>query len=77
MRASLFRTFHMVALIFILFDIEAIFLYPWALIYHDFKVFWLCGDVALHYDFACRLYFPLEKGRAGLGQLTAHPESDK
>jgi NADH-quinone oxidoreductase subunit A len=31
--------FYMVALIFILFDIEAIFLYPWALVYRDLKVF--------------------------------------
>ena len=31
--------FYMVALIFILFDIEAIFLYPWALVCHDLKVF--------------------------------------
>jgi NADH-quinone oxidoreductase subunit A len=31
--------FYMVALIFILFDIEAIFLYPWALVYHGLKVF--------------------------------------
>ena len=31
--------FYMVALMFILFDIEAIFLYPWALVYHDLKVF--------------------------------------
>ncbi len=31
--------FYMVALIFILFDIEAIFLYPWALVYGDLKVF--------------------------------------
>lgn len=31
--------FYMVALIFILFDIEAIFLYPWALVYHDLKLF--------------------------------------
>ncbi|MGC2334118.1 MAG: NADH-quinone oxidoreductase subunit A [Candidatus Acidiferrales bacterium] len=31
--------FYMVGLIFILFDIEAIFLYPWALVYHDLKVF--------------------------------------
>jgi len=27
--------FYMVALVFILFDIEAIFLYPWALVYKD------------------------------------------
>src|SRR5580700_9900130 len=31
--------FYMVALIFILFDIEAIFLYPWALVYHDLRLF--------------------------------------
>jgi NADH-quinone oxidoreductase subunit A len=31
--------FYLVALVFILFDIEAIFLYPWALVYHDLKVF--------------------------------------
>jgi NADH-quinone oxidoreductase subunit A len=31
--------FYLVGLIFILFDIEAIFLYPWALIYDDLKVF--------------------------------------
>jgi len=31
--------FYMVALIFILFDIEAIFLYPWALVYHDLQLF--------------------------------------
>jgi NADH-quinone oxidoreductase subunit A len=31
--------FYLVGLIFILFDIEAIFLYPWALIYGDLKVF--------------------------------------
>ena len=31
--------FYMVALIFILFDIEAIFLYPWALVYHQLSVF--------------------------------------
>jgi len=31
--------FYIVGLIFILFDIEAIFLYPWALVYRDLKVF--------------------------------------
>jgi NADH-quinone oxidoreductase subunit A len=31
--------FYMVALVFILFDIEAIFLYPWALVYHELSVF--------------------------------------
>jgi NADH-quinone oxidoreductase subunit A len=31
--------FYMVALVFILFDIEAIFLYPWALVYHNLGLF--------------------------------------
>jgi len=31
--------FYMVALVFILFDIEAIFLYPWALVYKDLSWF--------------------------------------
>jgi NADH-quinone oxidoreductase subunit A len=31
--------FYLVGMIFILFDIEAIFLYPWALVYRDLKLF--------------------------------------
>jgi NADH-quinone oxidoreductase subunit A len=31
--------FYMVALLFILFDIEAIFLYPWALVYGELHLF--------------------------------------
>ncbi|HXW55106.1 MAG TPA: NADH-quinone oxidoreductase subunit A [Candidatus Cybelea sp.] len=31
--------FYMVALVFVLFDIEAIFLYPWALVYHELRLF--------------------------------------
>ena len=38
-RAPISVHFYMVGLIFILFDIEAIFLYPWALIYGDLKLF--------------------------------------
>ncbi len=38
-RQPIFVQFYMIGLLFILFDIEAIFLYPWALIYGDLKVF--------------------------------------
>jgi len=31
--------FYLVAMLFILFDIEAIFLYPWAVVYKDLKMF--------------------------------------
>jgi NADH-quinone oxidoreductase subunit A len=38
-RAPISVHFYLIALLFILFDIEAIFLYPWALVYHELKVF--------------------------------------
>ena len=31
--------FYLVAMVFILFDIEAIFLYPWVVVYRDLKMF--------------------------------------
>lgn len=31
--------FYLVAMLFILFDIEAIFLYPWAVVYRELKIF--------------------------------------
>ena len=31
--------FYLVAMLFILFDVEAVFLYPWAVILHDLKMF--------------------------------------
>ncbi|MFB3825379.1 MAG: NADH-quinone oxidoreductase subunit A [Bryobacteraceae bacterium] len=31
--------FYLVAMLFILFDIEAIFLYPWAVVYRELKLF--------------------------------------
>ena len=33
--------FYIVAMLFIVFDIEAVFLYPWAVIFRDLKVFGL------------------------------------
>jgi NADH-quinone oxidoreductase subunit A len=33
--------FYLVAMFFIIFDIEAVFLYPWAVIFRDLKVFGL------------------------------------
>ena len=33
--------FYLVATLFIIFDIEVIFLYPWALVYRQLALFWL------------------------------------
>jgi NADH-quinone oxidoreductase subunit A len=34
--------FYLVGMLFILFDIEAIFLYPWAVVYRELKMFAFC-----------------------------------
>src|SRR5688572_30531727 len=31
--------FYLVAMLFLLFDIEAVFLFPWAVVYRDLKIF--------------------------------------
>ncbi len=38
-RERLSVKFYLVAMIFILFDIEAVFLYPWAVVYRELKLF--------------------------------------
>ena len=38
-RARFSVRFYMVAMLFILFDVEAVFLYPWAIIFKDLKMF--------------------------------------
>ena len=34
-------SFYLVAMLFIIFDMEIVFLYPWAVVFHDLKVFGL------------------------------------
>jgi NADH-quinone oxidoreductase subunit A len=34
--------FYLVGMLFIVFDIEAIFLYPWAVVYRELKIFAFC-----------------------------------
>src|SRR5260370_21757987 len=38
--------FYLVAMLFILFDVEALFLYPWALVFRRLKLFGLWGMLA-------------------------------
>ena len=66
----------MVALIFILFDIEAIFLYPWALVYHDLNVFGFVEMVLYIVILLVGYIFLWKKGALDWDQLAAHPESD-
>jgi NADH-quinone oxidoreductase subunit A len=58
--------FYLVAMIFILFDVEAIFLYPWAVVFRTLGRYRLLRNDDLHRDPSGRLFLSLEKRRAGL-----------
>ena len=54
--------FYLVAMIFILFDVEVVFLYPWAVVYRDLGLF---GFVEMFLFFAlvlCGFYYIWKKG---------------
>jgi NADH-quinone oxidoreductase subunit A len=42
-RKSVWVRFYLVAVLFIIFDIEVIFLFPWAVVYRDLAMFGLAG----------------------------------
>ena len=68
--------FYLVAMIFILFDVEAIFLYPWAFVFRDLRLF---GFVEMLLYIAILLvgYIYLwKKGRARLESPERSPGSD-
>jgi NADH-quinone oxidoreductase subunit A len=73
--------FYMVAMLFILFDVEAVFLYPWAIILKDLKKdgtgqfsFW--EMIVLHRHRPRRLLVHLEERRAGLGSDVINSRRD-
>jgi anti-sigma B factor antagonist len=58
--------FYLVAMLFIVFDIEAIFLYPWAVVYRELKMPRLYRNADFCNPDPFRVLLHLEKGRAGL-----------
>ena len=54
--------FYLVAMLFILFDIEAIFLYPWAVVFRELKMFALAEMTVFIGLVLCGLFFVWKKG---------------
>lgn len=54
--------FYLVAMIFILFDIEAIFLYPWAVVYRQLKMFAFFEMLLFSGLVLCGFYYIWRKG---------------
>ena len=54
--------FYLVAMVFILFDIEAIFLYPWAVVYRELKLFAFTEMVIFIALVLCGFFYIWKKG---------------
>ncbi len=67
--------FYMVAMVFILFDIEAIFLYPWAVVYRQLKLFGFFEMLLFVALVLIGFFYVWKKG--GLDWAKEEPRSDK
>src|ERR1700688_645000 len=54
--------FYLVAMLFILFDIEAIFLYPWAVVYRELKMFAFVEMLVFIFLILCGFFYIWKKG---------------
>src|ERR1700747_2048264 len=54
--------FYLVGMVFILFDIEAIFLYPWAVVYRQFKLFAFFEMLLFVVLVLCGFFYLIKKG---------------
>lgn len=61
-RHSFSVKFYLVGMLFILFDIEAIFLYPWAMVYRELKMFAFVEMLIFIALVLCGFFFIWKKG---------------
>ncbi len=54
--------FYLVAIVFILFDIEAVFLYPWVVVYRDLKFFGFFEMLLFIVLIVCGFFYIWKKG---------------
>lgn len=54
--------YYLVAMVFILFDMEAIFLYPWAVVYRELKLFAFFEMLLFIVLVLCGFFYILKKG---------------
>src|SRR5271170_3848057 len=54
--------FYLVAIVFILFDIEAVFLYPWAMVYRELKMFAFVEMLLFIALVVCGFFYVWKKG---------------
>ena len=71
-RAPFSVHFCMVALLFILFDIEAIFLYPWVVVYRDLRMFGFIEMLVFVILILCGFFYIWKKGALDWSESAPH-----
>lgn len=66
--------FYLVAMLFILFDIEAVFLYPWAVVYRELKLFAFVEMFIFIVLILCGFFYMWKKGALDWSQQERPPE---
>ncbi len=66
--------FYLVAMLFILFDVEAVFIYPWAVILRDLKMFGFWEMVVYLGIFLVAFFYVWKKGILDWGETGARRE---
>jgi hypothetical protein len=65
--------FYLVSILFIIFDLEVAFLFPWAVSFGELGWYRFLVDDGVPRRADGRLYLRMEKGSAGMGLSTAKP----
>lgn len=68
--------FYLVAMLFILFDIEAIFLYPWAVVFRELKMFALVEMAVFIALVLCGLFYVYKKGVLNWNPMDVKPAAE-
>ena len=63
--------FYVIALIFLIFDVETVFLFPWAVCFPRFRALRISGDARFHRYSISRTCLRLGKGRSGVDPIHA------
>ena len=69
--------FYLVAMLFILFDIEAIFLYPWAVVFRQLKLFGFFEMLVFIVLVLCGFFYIWKKGVLNWSADTEQKQMDK
>ena len=69
--------FYLVGMLFIVFDIEAIFLYPWAVVYRELKMFAFIEMLVFIVLILCGFFFIWKKGALDWSYSQDRPEEKR